>query len=102
MTQKKDTNPLQERASTCMVECNRKLVEDEKSALLTCLLNDADINSIADEILRIPTLKTSLWQKFLIGVEEDSKSLTEKRQSYLYHNQYHDLLSFDWDCVVNE
>ena len=66
------------------------------------MLNDNSIDDISDAVMSIPELKTVIWNKFLNAIEDDSKTLCQKRASYLYSNGYEALQTFSWEKVVEE
>lgn len=64
--------------------------------------NSRFFQSLAREIYEIKDLREAIWQCFILEIEESSKYLTQRHFSYLGSNTYEDLLTFRWECVVQE
>lgn len=64
--------------------------------------NSSSFQSLAREIYEIKDLREAIWQCFILEIEESSKYLTQRHFSYLGSNTYEDLLTFRWECVVQE
>lgn len=64
--------------------------------------NSNSFQSLAREIYDIKDLREAIWQCFILEIDESSKYLTQRHFSYLGSNTYEDLLTFRWECVVQE
>ena len=74
----------------------------QRGHFLSLLLNSRDIGSLAKGIYACDFLKEKLWGLFLAEMKEDVNVLREKRSSYLHHGNVENLMSFNWDDVVEE
>lgn len=81
-------------------------VEDSVSSRIKKLTNrrrnSSSFQSLARDIYEIKDLREAIWQCFILEIEESSKYLTQRHFSYLGSNTYEDLLTFRWECVVQE
>lgn len=70
--------------------------------ILSSILNMDPISSLANKIFEVDKLRESLWNLFMLKIEDDSKYLTQRKLSYLNHTDFDGLTSFDWNCVLKE